>query len=46
MNGNKAKEELKDMKVELELKGQNNSRVRLGEETARLGEPVMPFEDS
>ena len=46
MNENQAKEELKDMKVKTELKEQKNYRVslRLGEETARLGELVMPFE--
>ena len=46
MNENQANEELKDMKAEPELKGQKNSRVRLGEETTRLGEPVIPFEGS
>ena len=46
MNENQAKEELKDMKAEPELKEQKNSRVRLGEETTFLVEPVIPFEDS
>ena len=32
MNENQAKEELKDMKAELELKRQKNSRVRLGKD--------------
>ena len=40
----KQKEELKDMKAKPELEGQKNSRVRLGKEITRLGEPVMPFE--
>ena len=43
MNENQEKEELKDMKAEPKLKGQKNSRVRLGEETTFLGEPVMPL---
>ena len=46
INENQVKEELKDIKIELELKGHKNSWVCLSEETARLGEPVTPFEDS